>query len=245
MEPDQMLEVFNLTGNETRVYLTLLQLGPSPVLVIARESKLKRPTVYLILDELLKKGVVALVPQEKKKLFIALSPERIAETLERKTEEFKKILPELLAQWNTKTAKPVVRLFESKEGMLNVYREVVKDPRIQEVIAFLSLEAIPAEFDENYEIFIKLFKEKHVQGRELISFSSPRHPYLEKIKRLPNYQARMTPPDTRFSSDTFMYGNRVAIFSFQKHFALIIESEDIAASFRSLFELAWQGAQPV
>ena len=243
MESDHVIEIFNLSGNETRVYLALLKLGPSSVLMIARESKLKRPTVYLILDELLKKGAVALVPQEKKKLFIALSPERIGEELERKTEEFKKTLPELLALWKTKTAKPVVKFFESKEGMLNVYREIVEDPSIKEVITFVSFEAIPEEFDENYGIFIKLFKEKRVRGRELISSHPSQHSYLEKVRRLPNYEVRMTPPDTRFSSDTIIYGNRVAILSFKKHFALIIESEDIADSFQSLFELAWEQGQ--
>ncbi len=237
------LEESGLTPKEALVYLGLLQLGPSSALAISRETNLKRPTVYLILDELIKKGAVAIVPKEKKKLFIALSPERILEEVESKAAQLHKALPELLALWKTQTAKPAIRFFESREGMMNVYRDITQRNDIKEVLTFFSFEAIPKEFDENYDLFIKLLKEKMVASRDIISTTSPRHSYLEQAKRLPNYHARLAPKEHKFYSDTIIYGNKVAIFSFKKHFALIIESADVANSFRSLFELAWQSAE--
>lgn len=245
MELARTLEEFGLDKNEANVYLELLQLGPSPVLQIARRTGLKRPTVYLILDRLIERGLAVVVPQEKKKLFLALPPARLVEDFERRTRLIEGILPELSALYRTKTLKPAIQFFESHEGMMSVYRDITERSDIKEVLTFFSFEAIPKEFDENYELFLKLLKTRKVICRDIISTNSPRHFYLEQTKRLPNYHARLAPPECKFMSDTIIYGNKIAILSFKKRFALIIESDDVAHSFRSLFELAWESAERI
>jgi len=42
-----------------------------------------------------------------------------------------------------------------------------------------------------------------------------------------------------------IYGNKVSIISFKNKMVLTMESESVAQTFRSLFELAWIGAQKV
>ena len=243
MELLETLEEFGLNKNESAVYLALLQLGPSAVLAIARHTALKRSTVYLILDSLIEKGLVVVVPKEKKKLFLALPPSRLEEELDRKSNLIRQALPELSALYRSETAKPSIKFFESSEGMLNVYREITKRSDIKEIMTFFSFEAIPKKFDENYELFIKLIKERRVQVRDIISAPPARHFYFEQLKHASNYHVRLAPKESKFSSDTILYGNKIAIFSFKKHFALIIESDDVANSFKSLFELAWQSAE--
>ncbi len=61
------LEKAGLNKRETVLYLALLQMGPSSVLSIAKKADMKRPTAYLVLDDLMQKGLVAEVPKEKKK----------------------------------------------------------------------------------------------------------------------------------------------------------------------------------
>ena len=122
---------------------------------------------------------------------------------------------------------------------MNVYHEIAASRDVKEVLTFFSFEAIPQEFEENYTLFLKLFKDRGIKGRELISDQSPRHDYLERVKQLSNYEVRFIPKQQRFFSDTIIYGDKIAIFSFKKYFTLILESEDVVSSFRSLFELAW------
>lgn len=243
MELLKVLEEFGLNKSESTVYLSLLQLGQSSVLTIARQTALKRPTVYLILDSLIEKGLVTVVPKEKKKLFLALPPDRLEEELARKVQLIKQALPELSALYRSETEKPSIKFFESNEGMLNVYREITKRSDIKEILTFFSFEAIPKKFEENYELFIKLIKERKVRVRDIISNPQLGHFYLEQLKNFRNYRVRLAPKEFGFSSDTIIYGNKIAIFSFKKHFALIIESDDVAKSFKSLFELAWQSAE--
>src|SRR3989344_7841000 len=90
------LEQAGLTKREAALYMALLQNGPSTILAIAKRAGMKRPTVYLVLDELVRKGLVSLVPKEKRKIFIALSPERIIENLEETSRSLREALPDIM-----------------------------------------------------------------------------------------------------------------------------------------------------
>lgn len=241
----KQLEQAGLTKREAPLYMALLQSGPSSIVGIAKKSGMKRPTVYLVLDELLQKGLVSQVPKEKRKLFIALSPELIVEKLEQNAKGLRAVMPELLAFYRGRDQQPIIQLFESGEGMFNVYRDITSRKDIKEVMTFFSFEAIPKEFEKNYEYFIDLLKTGKVRGRDIVSANAPKHFYLEQTRKLPNHEIRQTLGGQTFLSDSIIYGNKIALLSFKKHFALIIESEDIANSFRTLYNLAWQSARPL
>ncbi len=237
------LEKAGLNKRETALYLTLLKLGPSSILSIARKADMKRPTAYLVIDSLLQKGLIGEVPKEKKKKYIALSPERLADSLKERTTMLEEALPELLSFYRTANNRPYVQTFESREGMLNVYREITHDKNIKEILAYVDPASVPKEFDENWELFIELFSNRPVKGRELVTSESAEHFYIKRVNRLTNHETRYIPKGMKFFSDTVIYGNKVAMFSFKKGFALIIESEDAVQSLKSLFELAWENAE--
>jgi sugar-specific transcriptional regulator TrmB len=237
------LTLCGLTKEQATVYLALLKNGSSSVLSIARLTGLKRPTIYLILDDLIEKGAAIIVPGEKRRLFLALPPERFEEDMSRRLNIVRDIVPRLSATYKEKTARPQARFFESKEGILNVYREIAAEPNLKEILSFVSLEAISDEFEEIYEIFVDLYKKRRMIGREIIFTKNQNHSYIEKLRGLPNYKQRFVDSDHAFFTDNIIYNNKIATFSFKKRFAFVIDSEDVASSHRSLFELAWQAAQ--
>lgn len=61
----------------------------------------------------------------------------------------------------------------------------------------------------------------------------------------PGYEIRFFPPELKVAVDSMLAGSRLAVVAFapEPH-ALIIESEAMVTSFRSLWELAWRGATP-
>ncbi|MEK7583217.1 MAG: helix-turn-helix domain-containing protein [Patescibacteria group bacterium] len=245
MSIQSTLEKTGLSQKESLVYTALLELGASSVVGIAKKSGLKRPTVYLVLDELVKKGFISEVPEEKKRRFIALSPENIVDSFDQRARELRKMLPHLLDFYQGQSERPVIRFFNSHEGMMSVYREVTKKGSTQEILSFVSPENVPEEFNENWDMFLRLFSGRGAKGREIFSISSLEHPYVRQVKKIPNYQARVASAESLFPSDTIVYGDKVALLSFKKGFAIIIESADVAKSLRSLFELAWQSARPL
>ena len=52
------LEAFGLTEKESRVYLALLELGEAGIGEIAKKSAIKRTTLYDVVENLKKSGLV-------------------------------------------------------------------------------------------------------------------------------------------------------------------------------------------
>lgn len=241
-EISSLLQDLGLNQKEAQVYLGLLQLGQTSVLALARRTGLKRPTIYLVLDELIRKGYAATVPREKKKIFIALPPDRLQERFTKTQEALASALPQLWALYTIKSARPTVRLFEGWRALDQIYQEITTSGE-REILSFYSPEVTSKKFAESFMYFIKLLKSHpEARSRELIFLTDPQHFYLQAVKKLPNHDARFVSEKYRFFTDNIIWLNTIAIFSLEKEFAVVIESKDVVDSFRSLFELAWKSA---
>ena len=60
------LKHIGLSENEAKVYLAMLELGPSPVLEIAAKAGINRPTAYAQIESLKKMGLVSMQTKGKK-----------------------------------------------------------------------------------------------------------------------------------------------------------------------------------
>ena len=91
------LQNYGFSEKEAKVYLTVLELGTSIASTIARRSEVKRVTVYSILDDLKRKGIVHETSKDEVKFYSVISPDTLLKQLEQKYEAFKEKVPELLA----------------------------------------------------------------------------------------------------------------------------------------------------
>src|SRR5690606_32232995 len=105
MEYIEQLISLGLNEKEAKVYLTLLSMNRATAYYVALKSGLKKPTTYVILEDLIKKGFVLKVPQEKKSLYMAKSPQECIALIQQKINEAKDILPELMAMQKKKQEK--------------------------------------------------------------------------------------------------------------------------------------------
>ncbi len=241
MEHQTLLEDLGFSSKAAQVYIGLLQLGQATVVQISRRVGLKRPTIYLILDDLMRRGYVAAIPQARKQTYVALPPERIKKAFEEKREALNAFLPQLSALYNTNTAKPAVQLFEGVTAINRLYEEIVNSGE-KEFLSFFSPEVVSAKADESFKLFLKLLREKpQVKSRELIYAQDKRHHYLRAAQQLPNHIFRFTTAKTPLSTDNIIWMDKIGIFSYEKDFVVVIQSKDVANTFRSLFELAWIG----
>lgn len=241
MEPRELLQELGLSAKESQTYLSLLQLGQATVVQVSRSTGLKRPTVYLVLDELIKHGYAATVLHEKKKIYIALPPERLQDAFERKREALQNLLPQLSALYNTKIAKPAVQLFEGSKAIIGVYENIVKSGE-KEILSFFSPEIVSSKADESFKLFARMLKDNpRIKSREMIYTKNKEHSYLKNVRKLPNHEARFVAEKTAFFTDNIIWLDKIAIFSHEKDFTLVIQSKDVVNTFRSLFELAWRG----
>lgn len=108
------LQKIGLTDKEAKVYLSLLKFGEAAVSDVAAEAGIKRPTTYLILDELRKKGLVIKIPYAKKTIFKAKTPDDLYEQTVSNINQFERVLPKLRA------------ITPSKQGIKTLYYEGIE-----------------------------------------------------------------------------------------------------------------------
>ena len=107
-----LLQHYDFTEREAKVYLAGLSLGSAPGSTIARHAGEKRVTVYAILKELIKRGIFTSVIRDEITYFSPISPEQLAYIYEEKYRTLKERLPELTAMADKLGNLPKVQFFE-------------------------------------------------------------------------------------------------------------------------------------
>jgi sugar-specific transcriptional regulator TrmB len=240
MEINEVLEKIGLNEKEASVYLAVLELGTASVMSIAQKAGLKRPTTYLVLDDLQAKGLVGEVPQSKKTLYTAQTPENLLNDLRRKQELVTRALPELLAIHNQKQEKPQVQLFRGTEGLRQVYEKMFS---AKQVSFFCTLQEAGKAFPDVPKRFKQLAQEKKIVMREIVTQSSVDIAHARWVENA--YEIRTIPKESEFLTDNALFDDSVAFLSFEPYpFVVLITSKGIVTSLKTLFELAWQSATP-
>ncbi|MAG45286.1 MAG: hypothetical protein CMH63_00750 [Nanoarchaeota archaeon] len=131
---EQLLERIGLTPSESKVYLTLLELGEAKVSQILQKSELNSGRIYDVLNSLENKGLVSEITKKKIKLFIPSPPERILDYLNKKEnqiekdkKEITKIMPHLSEKFKQIKQKTNVEVFLGTNGMKTAYSLLFKE----------------------------------------------------------------------------------------------------------------------
>lgn len=109
-----------MSQKQARVYLALLSLESSTAYRIAEHCEVKKPTVYVVLEELRQKGLVLKVPHAKKALFAARDISEYLQEQRGKLNAVETILPRLMALGGSQ--KPNVYFFNGIRGMREALR---------------------------------------------------------------------------------------------------------------------------
>src|SRR3989344_2419730 len=119
-ELTRTLEQIGLKEKEAQVYLTLLALESSTAYRIAEHCQVKKPTVYIILEDLRQKGLVFKIPHAKKALFAARDISEYLAEQRGKLNAVETIIPRLMSLGGS--SRPNVYFFNGLRGM----REALK-----------------------------------------------------------------------------------------------------------------------
>jgi len=251
---EKELKKLGLKDKESSVYVACLQLGPSPVQQIARKAKVVRATTYVVLEALESMGLVTHYKEGKKTLYSAEPPRQLMRLLEKQREvidekqhDLEVMLPELQVLMKAAGGKPTVRYFGGREGLHAMRQEIIMYSSPGETIHnFTPVEHLHAVFPQNNDAFVSQRLSKGIKAKTIFTTRS------EKVKNLFLSQTDTRLSETRFvapeefpgTSGMTMYGDRIAIGSFTgKPMGVIIESKPMADMMRSLFDLAWRGAE--
>lgn len=121
MQQKKALEEIGLSKEESAIYLALLKLGGSIASVVAKETGIKRTTVYALLKSLANKGFVAMYYRKNKQLYYAEKPQRVAEYFESKIRNFTEIIPALESIGKKQVQISGIRLIETVNELKKFY----------------------------------------------------------------------------------------------------------------------------
>ena len=91
----EQLKMAGLTENECKLYIALLELGPSNAGLISRKSGLHRRVVYDTADMLIRKGLIGYILKNNVRLFQASDPKRVKEMIDEKERIIADIMPKM------------------------------------------------------------------------------------------------------------------------------------------------------
>lgn len=234
-------ELFNLglTENEAKTYLAALELGESTIIRIAKKSGVKRTTTYLSVESLKEKGFLSEIKKKKKKFFYAEDPRILQEKIEERKNAINRIVPQLLSIANFMDKKPKITFYEGLEGIKDVYRDTLRYPN-KEMSAWVSEEAFHA-LDQN---FINYYVPERVNKKIWVRVIAPNTEEIREYKKQEEKSLRQTKlidaKNFPIKVEIDLYGsNKIGIMAFEEKIGLIIESEKIYTTLKSIFEMNW------
>lgn len=238
------LSDLGLKTREAVIYLSCLKLGQATVSTISQDSGIQRTFVYDILEDLIKKGIASLVIVNDLKYFSVIPIEEFEQMQLEKVKRLGVIVPEIKMIEGTGGPRPKVKFFEGKEGLREAQFDTLNLPNGSEILAYATASGIYYDEERFGKTYISERVKKKIRVRAIVP-ETPETKELIKFNREQLRQSRLVPAEKfPFRNEIDIYGNKVAIISYQKELiAVIIESEAIAETQRMIFELAWLGAK--
>ncbi len=231
------LEEIGLTKNESIVYLTLLELGPSLAGEVAKKSGLHRRSVYDVSEMLIKKGLIGYILRNNRRLFSASNPERLLDLVREKEEMVGGMMPDLVKLFSKTKDKEETNFYKGKAGLKMVFEDQISNGGEIKIIG-----ASPLAY-EILQFYFHWFDKRRVKEkiRTKVIFN--------KVKGV---DVKIPLSEVRYLSEKYssplavnIYGDKVALIMWSKEnpFAIVINQKEIAEGYRNYFELMWKIAK--
>ncbi|MDP2631545.1 MAG: helix-turn-helix domain-containing protein [Candidatus Uhrbacteria bacterium] len=230
-----------LSETESRVYLTMLELGSSSVQVIAKKAAVSRTAAYDIIATLQKKGLASTFEKGKKTLYTAEDPEKLDKYFKNRLDgmrgqlgALKQMVPELrVIQAGD---RPRVRYFEGEEGILALFRDT-QIVKAKELLEFANIDVVYSALDEKLLLALRSAEEYKKIPIKMLYTGELRNPNSKTAYR------KLKDPVLDFEGDIWIYSNRIAFIKFLGDIeVVIVESQIFSNTMRALFMATWNSA---
>ncbi len=227
------LKSFGLTDNESKVYLTLLDLGPSLAGMISRRAGLHRRTVYDTTEMLIKKGLVGYILKNNRRFFQASDPHRMLESLQEKKDLLTPIIQRLGEKYIKTKEKEETNFYKGKEGLKTVFEDQLES---KEVLILGATAKAYEVLQFYFQWYDKKRKQKKIKARIIAQDKS--------IKKIPLAEIRYLPEKYTSPVAVNIYSEKTAIILWAKDpIAIVIRHKEIAEGYKNYFELLWKIAK--
>lgn len=247
MNHKELIQKFGLSEKAARVYLALLERGPSSIRQVAESAGINRQTTYELLRQLTDQGLVTYYQERSREAFLAEDPSvlmRIADEevakLRLSRDELEKTLPILQNLRNSARGLSTVRFYANLKGVRTILEDVLStSEKTKERMYRVYSSAIIAPF--LYDAYPKFTKDRitrNVQVRVMSLGGKGKPRGLDERKQLTE--------NTASPSYIFIYGPKTAMISLDEHRrprTVLIEDKAIAESLALIFDTEWKNLE--
>lgn len=255
IKPQELLQQFGLSAQESEMYITALEAGPSPVSHIAKKSNKTRTAAYFHIDNLLQKGILKESRIKGKRIVVALPPQELAARFDRLTTDFKSLVPQLEALHRAEGEKPLIRITDSRQGYFEVYDALSSLPIGKQFRVIEGVNAIENELgildDSEWKTFFTRIIERKIEVKALFTNESLAAPTKKlskenlELMRKRIWHVRSLPEAiVPFRDLILIYGSTVAFMFPASKLVMTVQHEGIASAFTAIFDGLFNLAKP-
>ena len=236
------LKELGLTSNETKVYLSLTQLGESVASKIAKKSDLPRTTVISILEKLVISGYVSVHTYKSKNYYEIESPKTLQGAFSNKLSIAVDLEKDLRNLYRSEAVFPYANVYDTKKGIKSFIENLLNNLEKKSVIYTMdsphhgNYAKVLGESFNN--ILVRTKKSKDIFTKTLIPAGS--FELIEKSKLSgQNIKIKEMPKNINFSASVWFVGETVVFFSANPPFVVSIKHNLIVDSLKSIYDYLW------
>ena len=241
----EQLTNIGLTLGEARVYLAMIQIGPSRIGKIVEISGVSQSKVYNVLDRLILKGLASYHIQDNIKHFQSLEPSRIQDYILKKEEEVRKQKEDItqiikdLSKNIYATKRSASEIFVGERSLRSAYVTLLGNAKKGNILRYF----YPySDAHENaspfYFRFYKYQKSKGIVERGIVTSDFRNSKHFNEIPK--DVKLRYVDFPLPGTIDIFM--DKLRIVDWKTITGILITSNEIAGIFVGYFDSIWKQA---
>lgn len=243
---EEILIQNGFSKKEAKVYLATLEYGEATISMIARKTKIERPTVYDIAEDLKKRGIILFQNKKGIKHISALSPQILFERFKDNFKRAESIFPDLINMAFHSPIKPKTRFYEGLEGIKEVLQEFSYSK--EDTFIFTDYETMPTEMKRFlWEKIIPERKHKKSFAHLLVPANKSNELEMKKDDmRFAEHRLVRFPLGQLNPMELSLFGkSTVAFISYSKKemFAFVIDSPGIYQALKNIFWFVWENSK--
>lgn len=245
----QLLEEIGLTKPQAEAYRTLVSLGGSTAPALAAAIRESRSNTYKLLDRLCDLGLATKDTSTAKIQYYPSSPAALEQLVQKQSvliqareRKLNAAMPDLLNFFFVHSEQPSIRYFQGKQGIEQIFSDMLRTG--QHIYLLRSPADVSFYDDQFFEVFRKKRAKLGIKTYALTPDvpSAIHDPEVDKKNLF--FRTWLTDQDYTANVEWDIYGNKIALISYgEEAIGIILESPQMAESFRQVFRLIQVGKQ--
>jgi len=238
------LKTYGFSDKEAKIYLIALELWASPASTIARQTWIKRVTVYTILKDLKSKWIVNSLEKKDTTYFSVVSPKVLLDILEQKFLAFKEKAPDLMALVEKIWSAPKIQYFEGSTWLEKLFFDFWNTKEDMRVIMWTSKKYKKFFSSQHILHYRSQRKKKWIMSKRILTADDVdiKKEALDDKKYGRKTLVVKDIPLPILADINIYWPWKVSILFFDKNdipHIIIIENNEVYTTFLGIFEYIW------